>query len=287
MKTQAKSAGLLCLLLITLASAPLHAQFQQLTAGAVSSAPGSPLTFVNGAIFDVSSGFSQTLVYTVVTNFVLTNIIYSTTNLQIWSLPSTNAGSSAIGSYIVGEVVSVTGPSGGVLSLWEQGWRIPTYSFPVGVAPVAGSNRFDVSDIALSAGLPDGDPVGRIPLRRFTVNQPGDYLLTLKLLDVSTNTAAGGPKHTPSESITIKFSTGLDLALTRILRNTNGVETVTFKQSALTNVFVEANTNLSVNEWVAVAGPFTNAPALNNTTTMNFTNPGIASRYFRLRGVAP
>jgi len=287
MKTQAKSAGGLCLLLFTLASAPSDAQFQSITAGAGSPAAGSQLTFVNGSSFDISSGFVQPLVYTLVTNFVGTNVIYSTTNLQFWSLSMTNPGSAAAGSYLVCEVLSVTGPAGGVFSIWEQGWRIPTYTFPVGVPPVAGSNRLDVSDIALGAGLPDGDPAGRIPLRRFTATVPGDYLLTVKLLDVSANTVGGEPKHTPSEPITVKFTTGLDLVFTRILRSTGGVETVTFKQSALTNLYLEAKTELVQNQWVPLVGPFTNAPALNNTTTLNFTNPAGTTRFFRLRGVAP
>jgi len=288
MKSPSQSSGLLCVLLMSLTVGPLHAQFSQITAGAESTAPGSKLTFVNGAAFDASSGFAQPLVYTIVTNFVLTNVIYSTTNLQVWSLSKTNPGAAAVGSHIVCEVLSVTGPAGSVLSFWEQGWRTPTYHFPIGAPPVVGSNRFDVSDLAIGAGLPDGDPVGRIPLRRFTVNMPGEYLMSVKLLDTSTNTPAAGSMHTPSDPITVRFVTGLDLALTRIVRNpTNAVETLTFKQSALTNVFVEANTNLSVNEWITVAGPFSNAPALNNTTTLSLTNPEIASRFYRLRASAP
>ena len=286
MKPQLKS--LLCVLSILLTAGPIRAQFLTVTAGAESSAPGSKLTFVNGPAFSATSGFFQPLVYTLVTNFVLTNVIYSTTNLQFWSLSNTNAGGPATGAHIVCEVLSVTGPAGGVLTFWEQGWRTTTYSFTVGASPVVGSNRFDVSDLALGAGQPDGDPAGRIPLRRFTVNVPGEYLATFKLYDTSINTPAAGAMHTPSDPVTIKFVTGLDLALTRIVRNpTNAVETLTFKQSALTNVFVEANTNLAINAWLPVAGPFASAPALNNTTTLSFTNPQIASRYYRLRAETP
>jgi hypothetical protein len=114
--------------------------------------------------------------------------------------------------------------------------------------------------------------------------------MTCKLFDTSTNTPAGGPGHTPSDPVTIKFTTGLDLAITRIAQNTNvpGAFTLTFKQSALTNVFVEAKTDLAVSNWVAIAGPFLSAPALNNTTTLNVTNPAaMAAQFYRLRGVAP
>lgn len=288
MKSQLISLRLLCAVSLLLTASPIHAQFLTVNAGAESSAAGSKLTFVNGPAFSSVSGFFQPLVYTIVTNFVLTNVIYSTTNLQFWSLSSTNPGGPAKGAHVVCEVLSVTGPAGGVLFFWEQAWRTPTYAFPVGVPPTVGSNRFDVSDLAIGAGQPDADPVGSIPLRRFTVNTPGEYLVTFKLHDTSSNTAAAGPMHTPSDPVTIKFTTGLDLALTRIVRNpTNAVETLTFKQSALTNVFVEANTNLSLDAWVSVAGPFATAPALNNPTTLSFTNPQIANRFYRLRAEAP
>ena len=52
------------------------------------------------------------------------------------SVPERVVGGAAIGSYIVCEVLSVSGPAGGVLSFWEQGWRTPTYQFPVG-APLS------------------------------------------------------------------------------------------------------------------------------------------------------
>lgn len=287
MNTSAKSLGLLCSAMLGLVTGPLHAQFQQLNAGAESTNLNAKLAWANGATFAASSGYSHLLVYTVVTNFVMTNIFYSTTNLQFWALSKTNASGLAIGSHAVCEVVSVAGPVGGVLSLWEQGWRVPTYIYPVGVTPVVGSNRFDVSDIATGAGLVDGDPAGRIPLRRFTVNLPGEYLATFKLLDTSTNTPAGGPIHTPSDPITIKFTTGFDLAVTRYVVASNGVETLTFKQSALTNLFVDSRTEVASGDWTPVAGPFLTAPALNNTTTLNFTNPPVPKKFYRLRGVAP
>lgn len=281
---------LLCLALLGSTGVCLRAQFDTVTAGAMSTNQDAKLTFVNGPAFDTNSGYVHKLVYTIVTNFSLTNVIYSTTNLQFWALSNQVPGGSAIGSYIVCEVLAVSGPPGGVLSFWEQGWRTPTFHFPVGVSPIVGSNRFDVSDIATGAGQVDGNPVGRIPVRRFTVNTPGNYYMTCKLFDTSTNTPAGGPKHIPSDPITIQFSTGFDLAITRIAQNTNvpGAFSLTFRQSALTNVFLEARTNPAVGNWTSVAGPFTNAPALNNPTTLNVTNPAaMAGQFYRLRGVAP
>jgi hypothetical protein len=289
MNTRVKSLGLLVAALFGLA-AGVQAQFSSVTAGAVSTNQNAQLVFANAASFDAGSGYAHPLIYTLVTNYSLTNVIYSSTNLQFWALSNQVPGGAAIGSYIICEVLSVTGPAGGVLSFWEQGWRTPTFHFPVGVSPIVGSNRFDVSDIATGAGLVDGDPAGRIPVRRFTVGTPGDYFMTCKLFDTSTNTPAGGPMHTPSDPITIKFSTTLDLGFTRVARiaSTNNAVTLTFKQSALTNLVIQASTNLAVSNWTTLVGPFTSAPPFNGTTTLNVTNPAtMAAQFYRLRGVGP
>ena len=290
MKTRVQSVGLLVTALFGLATVRVDAQFSQIYAGATSPGQDAKLVFANGTNYDALSGYSHPLIYTLVTNFSLAVVTYSSTNLQFWSLSNQVAGGAAIGSYIVCEVLSVTGPAGGVLSFWEQGWRTPTYHFPVGVPPVVGSNRFDVSDIATGAGLVDGDPAGRIPLRRFTVNVPGEYFLTCQLLDTSTNNAAGTALHAPSDPLTVKFNTTLDLAFTRIARNTNaeGALTLTFKQSALTNLFVETSTNLTLNDWTTLVGPFATAPPFNGTTTLNVTNPFTwDAQFYRLRAMAP
>src|SRR5436190_6965717 len=288
MNTRVKSL-LLCAALAGFATFSARAQFDQVTAGAASTNEGAKLMFVNGPSFHTNSGYTHPLIYTLVTNFSLTNVIYSSTNLQFFALSNRVPGGAAIGSYISCEVLSVTGPAGGVLTFWEQGWRTPTYHFPVGVPPTVGSNLFDVSDISTGAGLVDGDPAGRIPVRRFTTSTPGTYYLTCRLVDMSTNTATGGAMHIPSDPITIKLSTTLDLAITRIAKLTNapGAYSLTFKQSALTNVLVETKTNLSLASWTPVAGPFTSAPAFNQTTVQSVTNPATAGQFYRLRGVAP
>jgi hypothetical protein len=287
MNKRVKLTGWLGAVALALTTGQLHAQFDQVSAGAASPSLNSKLLFANGGSYASTSGYSHLLVYTIVTNFSVTNIVYSTTNLQFFCLSKTNAGGPAMGSYVVAEVLSVTGPVGGTLSFWEQGWRTPTYHFPVGVPPVVNSNRFDVSDISSTAGLADGDPVGRIPTRRFTANKAGDYFLTVKLLDLSTNTSLAGPVHTESDPLTIKFTTGLDMGFSRFVVSTNNVTnrvtTITFRQSGLTNMFLDATTDLS--NWVAIRGPFTSAPALHQTTAFAFTNrPPTNAVFYRLRG---
>ena len=285
MKNNVKHAGLIGAMLFALAAGTGQAQVQ-ITAGAVSTNVNEKLAFANGANYAAASGYVHPLVYTVVSNVNLNSGYYSSTNLAFGSLSSTNPGAASIGTYIVCQVVSVTGPEGGVLSFWERGSRVPNYSFPVGES-FSEETRFDVSDIALGAGLPDGDPAGSIPGRRWTVNKGGEYVVGYQLVDTSSNSLAITSLHTPSDILYLKFSTGVDLGLNR-LSLSNNIATVVFRQGSLTNVFVETSTNLISGTWTVAAGPFPSAPAGTNTTTRVFTNsPGFSALFYRLRGVAP
>ena len=182
------------------------------------------------------------------------------------------------------EVQSVTGPAGGVLSFWEQGALVPTYMFPVGVTPVPGRNRFDVSAIELGAGLPDGDPFGAIPGRRFTANKGGEYLVTFRLYDTSRNhPTADAPIHAPSDPLTLRFLTGIGATIQRIAI-TNNIATLGLKQAGVTNFFVESTENIAGRYWLNVAGPFQSAPPGASLTTLRITNaPVLPQQYFRLR----
>jgi hypothetical protein len=292
MKTPMKSLGLLCTMASWLAVAPVQAQLNQLTVGAVSTNLNSKLMFANGVAYDVSSGYTQPLIYTLVSNLVqLRGVIsdikgyYNTTNFALYALSSTNTKSAAPGSYIVCEIVSVTGPTNATFAFWEQGAKEPTYSYRTG-APT-GSNRFDVTDIASGGGLPYGDPIGAIPGRRFTADKPGEYMVGFKLYDTSANSLTMGPVHAPSDVLTVKFKTAVETAITRIAM-TNSVATLTLNQGGLTNLFVEASPGVTPPAWTTLAGPFPNAPIGGNTSTLRVTNAAtMPSRYFRLRGTGP
>jgi hypothetical protein len=292
MKTRLKSPRLLCTAVLWLAASHLHAQQNQLLVGAVSTNVGSKLLFVNATNFALSSGFTQPLVYTLVSNLVqfragISDIkaFYNTTNLAIFALPNTNSRSAAAGSYVSCEVVSVAGPAGGTFSFWEQGAKGPTYSYPVAATPA--TNLIDVTDIATGGGLPYGNPEGKIPGRRFTVDKPGEYVVGFKVHDTSANSLTFGPMHTASDIITVKFATTVETSLTRIAV-TNNVATINLNQGGLTNVFVEASPELVPAKWTMLAGPFTNAPIGGNTRTLTITNPlSMATRFFRVRATGP
>lgn len=261
------------------------AQVVPVYTGAEGVTPGSKLKFANAEVLTPESGFAQPLVYTVVTNLTLTNGFYLTSSLQFEALSSkTNENAAATGAFTVCEVLSVAGPAGGVLSFWEQGAMIPTYMFPVGATPTPGRNRFDVSAIELGAGLPDGDPYGAIPRRRFTVNKSGEYLVGFRLFDTSKNhPTTEAPIHAPSDPLSLRFVTVIETFINRIAI-TNNVASLVIKQGGLTNLFVESREDLVTGQWLPVAGPFPKPSYGTNLTALNITNAAVLSQqFFRLR----
>jgi hypothetical protein len=286
MKIHVKSYGLLAAALLGLTAGTVHAQLLSLTCGAVSTNAGAKLKFVNGDSFAASSGFVEPLTYQRISSRFGTNTFYCATNLQFTALSAkTNpATAAAIGSYLACKVMSVSGPAGGVFSFWEQGAGWATYEFPVKDIYADGKNEFILSNCENGAGRPDGDPFGNVRGRRFVVNKPGEYLVTFKLYDLSQNhpTLPKTAIHAASDTLTVKFTTLVDMAITQ-LAQTNNVSTLVFKQGFLTNLLVEASTNMVT--WTPISGPFTNTP---NLTTNRFTNdPSLPSLFYRLHGVTP
>jgi hypothetical protein len=287
MKMNLKLSCLLGVLLVGTTADPVLAQ-TFIQCGAEGTTTGAKLSFVNRTNIDPASGFVQPLYFTRVANRYGTNFVYTSTNLVFTALSSTNPAGAAAGSYLVAEIMSVAGPAGATFYFWEQGNGRPTYTFPVGGTYPAEKSRFIVSNVENGAGQPGGDPAGVIRGRRLVVDKAGEYDVTYRLIDTSKNhpTLVNTPIHAPSDPVTIKFSTGLDLGITRITTATNAlgtVSTLVFKNGAITNLFVEASTNL-VN-WEPIVGPFATLPVSLLTTNV-FTN-NVDSMYYRLRGVTP
>jgi hypothetical protein len=286
MKTHVKSYSLLAAVLLGLAAGKAQAQLISIDCGAVSTNAGAKLKFINGTNYDAGTGYVAPLTYQRISNRFGTNNVYSMTNFLFQAVSvKTNASAASLGSYLVCRITSVTGPAGGVLSFWEQGSGWSTYDFPVNDYYAANKSQFILGNCENGAGRPDGDPFGAIRGRKFVVNKPGDYTVTFRLFDVSQNhpTQPKTPIHIASDPLTIKFSTKIDLVITQF-GNTNGVATLVYKQGFLTNMVVEASTNI-FGAWTPVAGPFTNAPLL---TTNRFTNdPSLPAIYYRLRAVTP
>lgn len=261
------------------------AQLLSIECGALSTNVGSKLQFVNGANLTPESGFVQPLVFQRVANRYGTNGYYATSNLLFTAVSAkTNDMSAAVGSYVVCEVLSVAGPEGATLYFWEQGNGRPNYAFPVGGTYATDKSRFILSNLENGAGRPDGDPYGAIPGRRWVVDKAGNYDVTYRLIDTSSNhpTLTKTPIHAPSDPLTVKFSTGVDIAITGFA-STNGLSTLIYRNGALTNLYVEASANLT--NWSPVVGPFATMQASLLTTNI-FTNT-VENLFYRLRGTSP
>lgn len=286
MKHSSKLLGLLCLTSLGFGPADASAQTVPVQAGAVNTNAGSKLAFVNAAALSSGTGFVQPLIHGAFDNRIpATNRYYFTTNLLFTALSGTNAtGKAATGANLVCEIASVQGPVGAAFHFWEQGAFWPTYSFPVGGTYAADKSRFDVSDIALGAGRPDGDPFGAIPGRRFSVTHPGEYLVTFKLHDVSQNNpTAAAPIHAASDPLTVRFQTGAAMSITKLAK-TNNVTTLSFSPSGFTNVVVEAAPVVDSTTWSPVAGPFATSPLGSAVATSVVTNDAsLPTRFYRLR----
>lgn len=186
----------------------LHAQHGHLNAGAVGQNQGDRLSFANGSLFAESSGYVKTM-------SPATSGTYAgffTGGITLTALPTTvanggpAAGASAPGSFLMVGIQSVTGPVGGEFAFWEEGATTPTFSYSVGYDVAVPTSLWALSDASGGAGAAGADPFGHLHGRNFTTTVPGDYVVGFKLFDNSGNGTGGGPIHTPSATLNIRFS---------------------------------------------------------------------------------
>ena len=151
------------------------AQHGHLNVGATGLNQNDKLIWANGSIFASTSGFVRTMIYTNGGRFSNT---YNQ-NISLTALATTIANGGPIpnapapGSFVIAEIVSVTGPEGGAFQFWETNSPDgqPGLSIPVGTAN--GTAAFDLSDKTKGAGSAGGDPFGHIHSRRMAVTKPG------------------------------------------------------------------------------------------------------------------
>jgi hypothetical protein len=254
------------------ASATAFAQHQHLNAGASGTNQNDQLYFVNGdCCFSTNTGFALNLIYT---NAGAAAGYYRSGGITMTSLPQTlnnggpAFGAAAFGSYIVAELSSVSGPTGGVFSVWEANATTPTYSLASG--STGGTNRWNLSE---GNGSPGSDPYGHIHGRVFTATMSGLYTVGFKLYDISTNGVAGSPIHTPSNVFYMNFHAVFDPRavpqLSNLVANANRF---LFTIQTLSNKMyqVEYKDDLSATNWTALGSSFTGSGgamiATNNAT---------------------
>lgn len=249
-------------------------------AGAAGTNQNDKLTFSNGALFDAtksSFAFPQIL---------RTNGFnaghYRGDVLTFSALPATEInggpipGHAAFGANVAVQVVSVDGPPGGSVAYWEgdgeDATGVITFTLPVGTTN--GMNSLVISQNNGEAGK---DPFGHIHGRAFTSSAPGTYTVGFRLIDVSTNGAGGGPIHSPSDVLPVRFQAGIRAESIQSI--TNKV-TVSFRSPPGISNVLEAASSIPPAEWLPVAAP---VRGNNNLQSTSETNAPGAFRIYRLR----
>ncbi len=240
--------------------------------GAASTNQNAPLIFANGSIFATESSYIKTLNYTNsgrYAGFYEGNITL-TVRAATQDYAGPEADHPALGAHVYAQIVSVEGPTGGVLGWWEALANSPTISVLTGTTS---SNTFRVSS---TDGSPLADPFGHIHGRRFTATLPGIYKVTFKAFDVSTNGVGGDPIHTPSAPVTIYFQAGINIA--SIERNGTTSE-VRFGSVANRTFALEYKDFLSGTNWTQTGNEVVGNDLLQSLTDTN-ANP---TRFYRIK----
>lgn len=250
-------------------------------------APGEPLWFQNANLWDINSygGYPQSPACI----YLETNIpdlypgLYQTAT-TFAALPATifNAGPSpyaaGFGTYIELRFVSLTGPAGGSLTLWNEidDPQNPSVMFTLPVGATGGTNHYNLSEGDPSD--PSADPYGHIHGRRFTVDKPGLYTLGLQLVDTSHNGPDGGPVQSPSTTNYFYLQAGLFIS---DFSRSKGVATARFGLPGNTDFVLEASPTVTGTNWTAIQTiTGTSHSELRWVMDTNATAP---ARFYRIR----
>lgn len=138
---------------------------------------------------------------------------FSLTALSDGQIEIAAPGHAHTGAWIWVEITAVSGPEGGNFGFWDENRSYyhdtPTVSLPA-------NTSFPPHAFVLSEGTDhvSEDPQGHIHGRSWTADLPGDYFVSLRLVDRSTSGPGGGPWHPPSETYVFHFLAGPDFRVT-------------------------------------------------------------------------
>lgn len=171
--------------------------------GATAQTPGAQLLFTNGDLYSAESGWVLFLDEKDSTGqwYVGNELTFTSLSGSI-STGGPVPGRAADGAFLQLQFLSVDGPSGGQLQVWEQ--ELTPEEEPTGNIrqlldlPLGTTVAEQKIPITEGDGSPGSDPFGHIHGREFWANRPGLFMATFRLVDTSTNGPGGGPIHTPS-----------------------------------------------------------------------------------------
>jgi hypothetical protein len=245
------------------------------------------LWFVNGDLWDTNSygGYTQSPACIYLQDNIpdLYPGWYQTVT-TFAALPATifNAGPSpyaaALGTYIELRFVSLQGPAGGSLSIWNEidDPAHPAVMFTVPVGTTNGTNRYHLSEG--DPFDPFSDPYGHIHGRRFALNPSGLYIVGLQLVDTSNHGPNGGPVQSPSAITYFYLQAGLHLS---DFSRTNNVTVARFGLPGFTDYVLESSPAVNGTNWAVVANIIgTSHSELRWVVDTNATGP---TRFYRIR----
>ncbi len=271
------------------AAATTSTAHEHLAAGANSTAPGSPLIFVNAADYASDSGYVFGL--DAGTPGSPYEGWYYTGDLVLVALAATpayggpEAQAAAVGSHIEAVLETVYGPPGANLGFWEtqqNGVDSTNLTWTVPVGLTSGTNHIVVSE---TDGSPGADPYGHIHGRLYSVDKPGLYMVGFRFVDTSTNGPGGGPIQAPSDRFYLYLQA--DVTVAGIVVTNNAVNVTFAAPSNLPDTGTAPATNYQL-ESTPIPGPSANwQPAADlvvgddhmHTVALPVTNSGA---FFRL-----
>jgi hypothetical protein len=247
-----------------------------LNVGAAGKNQNDPLVFDGSEIFETTSGYVKTLIYTnsgryagyYQGNITLTGLSATTGH------PAYATNAAAPGSWLFAELASLDGPPGGQFAFWENGATNPT------IGLVSGATGTNVWRLTEADGSPGSDPYGHFHGRRFTATLPGIYVVGFRARDLSTNGAGGGPIHAPSQELKVYFQAGDNIR--SIESRTNSIH-VRFGARLGYSWQLQAASNLATNDWVAVGDAVTGDDYFHEVTD---EDPIVRECYYRIEGTA-
>ena len=259
LKLSRQLRGMVLLLSVCWMATPLLAQHAHLYAGVATQGPGVPLWFQNGNVWDTNSygGYAQApacIYFESNLPSIYPGLHQTATTFS--ALPATvfkggpSPFAAGLGTYVELRFVSLQGPAGGSLLIWNEANdpAHPSVMFTVPVGTTNGTNRFNLSEGDPSD--PSADPYGHIHGRRLTLNKPGLYTVGLQLVDTSHNGAGGGPVQSPSPVSYFYLQAGLHLSN---FSRSNNVVVARFGLPGFTNYVFEASPVLPATNWQTVA----------------------------------
>ncbi len=247
--------------------------------GALSQAQGSPLYFQNGGSFATNTGFVLTLDLDTDPDPYAGN--FSTSDVNNLSFTSIGQGffdNPADGAQVRLRFVSVSGPPGGSIGVWDvanffsgddfnsEGNDATAIAFSLPAGTSNGTNSILLSE---NHGTPGADPYGHIHGRQLSATKPGLYVVTVQAYDNSHNGTDGGPVQSPSSLLSIYFQAGSEISA--LIIGTNQVA-ISFPSQLGTDYYLQVSTNPAVTgSWHTIDGPISGSDSFQAFTESGST----------------